>query len=305
VNPLRWPGYRRRVRPLSRSLRSPFLRRNQPYALAEHVVDRIAHEDVGSIRIRVVERDRVRCADQKQLLACGQARSEAGPCRRAGGRELGLRLRVAVACERPATGLRAGGRAYRVASATADQQRERGSVHARAAYSSRSEGSGRRHGSPSDPGRTGARRCQLPTQGPSQARESIAGGVERPDVMRDSSERHGEGTCQARHGLLQSSCSARALREPTWGPWSAPQQLLKGGDPNVSPPLAGTQLAPGGILRHPGCTGSNCAPTETAFNASTATSTRPTSSTSGRPRAPTVQPTSTGQCRAGTRCRPC
>jgi hypothetical protein len=43
---------------------------------------------------------------------------------------------------------------------------------------------------------------------------------------------------------------------------------LRGGDPNISPPVAGTQLAPGGILRHPGCSGSNCAPTETGFDAS-------------------------------------
>jgi hypothetical protein len=52
-----------------------------------------------------------------------------------------------------------------------------------------------------------------------------------------------------------------------WGPWSAPQQLLKAGNPATSPPVAGTQYAPGGILHHPGCSGSNCAPTESAFDA--------------------------------------
>ena len=46
-----------------------------------------------------------------------------------------------------------------------------------------------------------------------------------------------------------------------WGPWSPPEQVLLGGDPNVSPPVDGTQYGPGGILFHPECT-TDCAPRE-------------------------------------------
>jgi hypothetical protein len=42
-----------------------------------------------------------------------------------------------------------------------------------------------------------------------------------------------------------------------WGPWSAPQDVLVGGDPAKSPPEE--QFAPGGILRHPDCTAETCA----------------------------------------------
>jgi hypothetical protein len=42
-----------------------------------------------------------------------------------------------------------------------------------------------------------------------------------------------------------------------WGPWSPPQDILVGGDPDKRP-LEG-QFAPGGILRHPDCVGSTCA----------------------------------------------
>ena len=41
-----------------------------------------------------------------------------------------------------------------------------------------------------------------------------------------------------------------------WGPWSAPQDLLIGGDPKKVPPEY--QYAPGGVLRHPACTAANC-----------------------------------------------
>jgi hypothetical protein len=53
---------------------------------------------------------------------------------------------------------------------------------------------------------------------------------------------------------------ARFAAHP-WGPWSRPVSVLKGGDPSISPPLAGSQYGSGGILYHPGCT-SDCAPTE-------------------------------------------
>jgi len=61
----------------------------------------------------------------------------------------------------------------------------------------------------------------------------------------------------------EGAMHARFASHP-WGPWSAPQQLFKAGNPNPlnQPPAAGSQYAPGGILRHPLCAGSNCAPHE-------------------------------------------
>jgi hypothetical protein len=53
---------------------------------------------------------------------------------------------------------------------------------------------------------------------------------------------------------------ARFAAHP-WGPWSRPVSVLSAGDPSVSPPLAGSQYAPGGILFHPACT-PGCVPTE-------------------------------------------
>jgi hypothetical protein len=48
-----------------------------------------------------------------------------------------------------------------------------------------------------------------------------------------------------------------------WGPWSAPQDVIAGGDPKV--PGSG-QYGPGGMLRHPACTAERCAPhSQTAF----------------------------------------
>jgi len=41
-----------------------------------------------------------------------------------------------------------------------------------------------------------------------------------------------------------------------WGPWTAPQDVLEGGDPAISPPEL--QYAPGGVLRHPDCKGDAC-----------------------------------------------
>ena len=42
-----------------------------------------------------------------------------------------------------------------------------------------------------------------------------------------------------------------------WGPWTPPQEVIAGGDPAV--PGSG-QYGAGGMLRHPDCTESNCAP---------------------------------------------
>lgn len=47
----------------------------------------------------------------------------------------------------------------------------------------------------------------------------------------------------------------RSAQHP-WGPWSAPVDVLVGGDPRRLPPEH--QYAPGGVLRHPACTASDC-----------------------------------------------
>jgi hypothetical protein len=43
-----------------------------------------------------------------------------------------------------------------------------------------------------------------------------------------------------------------------WGPWTPPQDVLVGGDPDKTPPEY--QYAPGGVLRHPDCVDKSCAP---------------------------------------------
>jgi hypothetical protein len=48
----------------------------------------------------------------------------------------------------------------------------------------------------------------------------------------------------------------RTANDP-WGPWTPPQDVLVGGDPDRKP--LEYQYAPGGILRHPDCTAANCA----------------------------------------------
>ena len=48
-----------------------------------------------------------------------------------------------------------------------------------------------------------------------------------------------------------------------WGPWSPPQDVIEGGDPDV--PGSG-QYGPGGVLRHPACREATCAPhTQTEY----------------------------------------
>ncbi len=48
-----------------------------------------------------------------------------------------------------------------------------------------------------------------------------------------------------------------------WGPWSPPQDVIAGGDPDA--PGSG-QYGPGGMLHHPDCKGETCAPhTDTPF----------------------------------------
>jgi hypothetical protein len=44
-----------------------------------------------------------------------------------------------------------------------------------------------------------------------------------------------------------------------WGPWSAAEPVLRGGDP-TQPNAPGSQYAEGGVLFHPACTGANCVP---------------------------------------------
>jgi len=48
-----------------------------------------------------------------------------------------------------------------------------------------------------------------------------------------------------------------------WGPWSPPQDVIEGGDPNVA---GSGQYGPGGVLRHPECREEGCAThTQTGF----------------------------------------
>jgi hypothetical protein len=56
---------------------------------------------------------------------------------------------------------------------------------------------------------------------------------------------------------------ARFASQP-WGPWSAPQQVLKAGNPTSNPPTL--QFAPGGILFSNNCSGSTCAAGEPAYD---------------------------------------
>ena len=51
-----------------------------------------------------------------------------------------------------------------------------------------------------------------------------------------------------------------------WGPWSEPVSVLEAGDPNASPPAAGSEYAAGGMLHHAGCAGEPCIPGETTVS---------------------------------------
>ena len=59
----------------------------------------------------------------------------------------------------------------------------------------------------------------------------------------------------------QGAIYARFAVQP-WGPWGPPISVLEAGNPDTSPPLAGTEFAPGGMLHHDGCRGVGCAPDE-------------------------------------------
>jgi len=73
-------------------------------------------------------------------------------------------------------------------------------------------------------------------------------------------------TCGVLEIFARSACAMvdlgnGAIRMRTadhpWGPWSPPQDVLVGGDPDT--PGSG-QYGPGGVLRHPDCTDPACAP---------------------------------------------
>jgi hypothetical protein len=61
----------------------------------------------------------------------------------------------------------------------------------------------------------------------------------------------------------QGAIHARFASKP-WGPWSTPQPVLPAGDPNIVPPLLGSEYGPLGILHHDACIGPWCAPDELA-----------------------------------------
>jgi hypothetical protein len=50
----------------------------------------------------------------------------------------------------------------------------------------------------------------------------------------------------------ENAIHARFADHP-WGPWSAPQQALRAGDPNLIPPLFGSEYGPLGIMHHDFC----------------------------------------------------
>jgi hypothetical protein len=62
------------------------------------------------------------------------------------------------------------------------------------------------------------------------------------------------------------SIHVRVANEP-WGPWSAPEPLLKARASSAEPAVAAAERAPFGILHSSECNGSGCAPNETAFPA--------------------------------------
>jgi hypothetical protein len=47
--------------------------------------------------------------------------------------------------------------------------------------------------------------------------------------------------------------STSRFADHPWGPWSAPQQALRAGDPNILPPLIGSEYGPLGIIHHDFC----------------------------------------------------
>jgi len=82
-----------------------------------------------------------------------------------------------------------------------------------------------------------------------------------------TNEQLAEVLTQGRGALVEhdpdGAIQVRFASQP-WGPWSAPQPLLRAGSPHplTEMPEASSQYGPGGILRHPLCTSRACAPHE-------------------------------------------
>jgi hypothetical protein len=61
---------------------------------------------------------------------------------------------------------------------------------------------------------------------------------------------------ECKHVVIGNGALRMRTADDPWGPWSPPQDLIAGGDPEARP-LAG-QYAPGGVLYHPACQGAGC-----------------------------------------------
>jgi hypothetical protein len=72
--------------------------------------------------------------------------------------------------------------------------------------------------------------------------------------------------------LVELQGAAIRMRTATnpWGPWSAPQNVLVGGEPDDGP-QPDNEYRSGGVLRHPDCVGSDCAPHSAPLDAANET----------------------------------
>ncbi|MBI2994488.1 MAG: hypothetical protein HYY48_09995 [Gammaproteobacteria bacterium] len=61
---------------------------------------------------------------------------------------------------------------------------------------------------------------------------------------------------ECKHVVIGNGALRMRTADDPWGPWSPPQDLMAGGDPDRLPPA--DQYAPGGVLYHPACAGDGC-----------------------------------------------
>jgi hypothetical protein len=61
---------------------------------------------------------------------------------------------------------------------------------------------------------------------------------------------------ECRHVVTGNGALRMRTADDPWGPWTPPQDLIAGGDPDRIPP--GDQYGPGGVLYHPACEGEGC-----------------------------------------------
>jgi hypothetical protein len=61
---------------------------------------------------------------------------------------------------------------------------------------------------------------------------------------------------ECRNVVIGNGALRMRTADDPWGPWSPPQDLIVGGDPDRLPPT--DQYGPGGVFYHPACTGEGC-----------------------------------------------